>query len=147
MKFSPAISDDLPRIAEWIGADPSKRDTPAEWFLTGTECIFAACVEDQSGPVMYVKLIREGSLARLHTLFIAPETAASKRRIVSVMLEGFPKLVAVLGEQGLTGIVFESISESLVAFMTKFGFKHADQNDYELMFPVIEPPVASAEIS
>lgn len=134
MKFTPAIPDDLPQIAEWLAADPSKAGVLPEWFLTGADCIVAFCVEDESGPVLYCRFDREGDLARMHTLFM-PEDPTSKKRIACMLLDGFSKVAELLATDfGIRGVVFESTSPSLIAFMAGLGFNHIGQHDYAMAF-------------
>ena len=134
ISFTPSIVDDLPEIERWIAADPDHCDRmPPEWWITGSDCIVACCVSDQSGPCMYIRIDEEEEYARLHVQF-APESEVPKRRIASTLLEGFPVVATLVSQKGFKGLVSESRSESLIKFMTKIGFKFLKENDYVLMF-------------
>jgi hypothetical protein len=134
--LSTANESDLPQIAEWIKADPWHRDDPRhqpEFLLTGNG-LMTFCLTDKEGPLCYVRLDAEGEVMRLATQF-APESEVSKRRLVHGLLsEGIPFIIAFGRESGYKGIVFESTSPSLIAFMGKMGFKSVGGDDYQLTF-------------
>jgi len=71
MKFTPTIPDDLPQIAEWIASDPHHRDDAdaMSWMPFATNCIVSTCVEDKSGPVLYIKVSKEDDFARMSVQF------------------------------------------------------------------------------
>lgn len=127
---------DLPQITEWIQADPWHRDDPrhtAEFLLTGNG-LMTFCLTDDKGPLCYVRLDDEGSVMRLATQF-GPESEVAKRRLVHGLLsEGIPFIIAFGRENGYKGIIFESTSPSLIAFMDKLGFKSVGGADYQLTF-------------
>jgi len=127
---------DLPQIAEWIQSDPWHRDDPRhtpEFLLTGYGMI-SFCLTDDKGPLCFVRLDEEGKLLRLATQF-GPESEVSKRRLVAGLLgEGIPYIIAFARENNYKGIVFESTSPTLIAFMDKLGFKSVGGVDYQLTF-------------
>jgi hypothetical protein len=129
---------DLPQISEWIQADPYHKDDPrnqAEFLMTGLG-LLTFCLTDDKGPLCYVRLDAEGDLMRLATQF-GPEEEVSKRRLVVGLLnEGIPAIIAFGKENGYKGIIFESVSPSLIAFMDKAGFKSVGGVDYQLTFEV-----------
>lgn len=142
MKFSPTIIDDIPQIEKWIELDPDHQNRmSADWWLTGNDCLLAFCVEDEIGPVMYVRLDAEGNLARLHTQF-GPPSDISKERVVNVLTSGFPVMAKEIASQGYKGIIFESVSRRLIRFMSKLNFTHHDKHDngsdYVLNFAEVE---------
>lgn len=130
-------SENIRQIREWIAADPFHKDEEqhsAEWLLTGNGAL-AFCVTDEIGPLCFVRLDAEGEMLRLATQF-GPENEVSKKRLVTGLLSaGIPAIVEFAKSKGYKGIVFESISESLIAFMNRLGFfKAAGENDYALVF-------------
>ena len=138
IKFVPAIETDLPQIQEWIDKDEDHQNRMgAEWWLTGSDCVIAFCVDDDLGPTMYVRMDKEGELARMHTQF-APQDEVPKKRLIASLLEGFPRLAKIMKVMLFKGIVFESTSESLVKFMSTLGFKpmggKENIDDYVLVF-------------
>lgn len=136
IKFTPAIVDDIAEIAEWISADPDhqNKNIPANWFLTGNDCILSTCIEDKSGPVMYLRIDTENDRARLHVQF-APPNQVSKIRTAKVLLEALPVVNLEMKKKGFKGLLFESTCPSLIAFMNKLKFDHVvDTNDYLLLF-------------
>jgi hypothetical protein len=136
LKLQPIIDTDLERIRDWVQADPFHKDDPknqAEFLLTGNG-LLTFCLVDDVGPLCYVKLDAEGDLVRLATQF-GPESEVSKRRLIVGMLKmGIPAVINFAKSKGYKGIVFESISPTLISFMSKQGFKAADGNDYALAF-------------
>lgn len=127
---------DLPQIAEWIQADPWHKDdarhTP-QFLLTGNG-LMSFCLTDEQGPLCFVRLDDEGEIMRLATQF-GPESEVSKKRLVAGLLgEGVPYIIAFGRENGYKGIVFESTSPTLIAFMGKLGFKSVGGVDYQLTF-------------
>jgi len=135
--LSPTTRKDIPKIEEWIAVDPFHKDEDqhsAEWLLTGNG-ILSFCVADDQGPLCYVRLDAEGDMLRLATQF-GPESQVSKKRLVTGLLSaGIPAIIEFGKNKGYKGIVFESISESLIAFMERQGFfKAAGKNDYSLTF-------------
>src|SRR6266436_3312688 len=131
----PTVDSDLMKIREWIATDPFHKDEEqhsAEWLLTGNGAL-AFCVADEQGPLCYVRLDAEGDMLRLATQF-GPESEVSKKRLVTGLLSaGIPAIIEFGKNKGYKGIVFESISESLIAFMERQGFfKAAGKNDYSL---------------
>jgi hypothetical protein len=130
--------DDLPKINEWIAADPWHREdknNTAEFLLTGNgELAFK--VTDDIGSLCFVRLDKEGERLRLATQF-GPESEVSKKRlIVGLLKEGIPGIIcfATGVQPAYKGIVFESVNESLIEFMGKQGFFHDKADDYVLTF-------------
>jgi hypothetical protein len=136
----PTTLEDLPKIREWLAADPWHQADPrhtAEFLLTGNGML-TFCLTDDEGPLCFVRLDKEGDwdapMARLATQF-GPESEVSKKRLVTGLLgSGIPAIILHAQERGCMGIVFESISPTLIAFMGKLGFKAAGGDDYVLTF-------------
>jgi len=136
MPLTAAIDTDLQQIEEWILADPYHRDdlsNKAEFMQTGLG-LLTFCLTDEAGPLCYVRLDAEGEVMRLATQF-APESEVSKRRLVTGLLkEGIPAIITFGKENGYKGIIFESTSPTLIAFMDRLGFKSVGGVDYQLTF-------------
>ena len=133
----PTIESDIEQIREWIQVDSWHKDDPswsAEGLLTGNGAL-TFCVADEEGPLCFVRLDVEGDMLRLATQF-GPEDKVSKRRLVVGLLStGIPAITEFGKQKGFKGIVYESINESLIAFMERQGFfKAAGVNDYALIF-------------
>lgn len=134
IKFTVSTTDDLPQIAEWVAADPyHKHQGQPEWWLTGNG-LLAFCVQDTKGPLTFVRLDAEGEYIRVHTQF-APESVVSKRRLVVGMLHGFARLIELYKGEGKKGMIFNSVSPTLIGFMDKqFQFQSVGNDDYRLDF-------------
>lgn len=134
INFLASAAENLPQIVEWTSADPyHKHQGQPEWWLTGNG-LLAFCVYDAQGPLTYVRLDEEGEYIRVHTQF-APESVVSKHRLVVGMLEGFAKLIERYKNEGKKGMIFNSVSPTLIAFMgKKFKFQPVGSDDYRLDF-------------
>ena len=140
VNFTDAQEADKFQIAEWIALDPSHANQyEADYWLTGNGGFLACCIDDESGPVMYVRFDKEEEgMLRLRTQF-APVEQVSKERIAKAILEAIPGFIkGVQKPYGIKGIVFETENHQLAQFMGKnFGFKPVGNNDYALVFPEV----------
>lgn len=136
IKFIPSVVGDLDQLREWSAADSWHREQKQpEWWLTGTGYI-AFCAQDEFGPVVYVKVEKEEDWYRLHCQF-GPREEVSRERLLEAMNTGLPVLFKLLKQNGGAGVVFESQSRSLIAFMSAQGFRPREKaGDYELKFEV-----------
>ena len=136
ISFSSSGVADIPQIEEWIAKDPyHKHQGQSEWWLTGNG-LLAFCLQDDKGPLTYVRLDEEGEYVRIHTQF-APEEIVSKRRLVLGMVQCLTELVKIYQSQSKAGLIFSSVSPLLIAFMKKyFNFKSVGGDDYRLDFEV-----------
>jgi len=134
MEFTASTVNDIEQLKEWIAADKDHKDKMyASWWLTGNECVFAGCLQDGIGPIVYFRVDKEDDLARLHVQF-APPGQVAKGRLVKALLAGYYKLESKLRSDGFKGIVYESTSPSLIQFMSRLGYQHKEGNDYQLLF-------------
>jgi hypothetical protein len=131
VNFSPSIDSDLDQLKEWIDKDPYHKDQPADWWLTGNGYLSCA-LQDDKGPVFYLRFDQEGDLLRMSTQF-APESEVSRIRVAKAILKTFPKFIESMRPK-FKGIVFESISPELIGFMSKLGFNKTNGDDYVLLF-------------
>ena len=131
MNFSPAVDSDLEQLKEWIDKDPWHKDQPADWWLTGNG--YLSCVlQDQTGPVFYLRFDQEDELLRMSTQF-APEEEVSKMRVAKAILKTFPKFIEAMRPK-FKGIIFESTNPTLIGFMAKLGFEKVEGRNYVLVF-------------
>lgn len=128
--------EDLATIVTWAqqDSDLQHRDINPDFWLTGaTDSYLAFKLTDHEGTVCFVRFDQEARTARLHTQF-APSDIVSKNRLVAAMIDGFERVFPYLQSSGFDGVVFESTSISLIAFMQKHGFRHLTGDDYKLAF-------------
>lgn len=131
MRFEPTIIQDIPKLSEWIQHDPYHKDhLDPLWWLTG-QGFLSYKVVDEEGIIFFMRTDKESRL-RLHTQF-APESEVSKKRAATALVWGLPAMVSLARQEGLTSLVFESTSPSLIAFMGKQGFRSVGNNDHELL--------------
>jgi hypothetical protein len=140
MKLVPSTEEDIKRISSWIENDPYHHECLNPfWWITGVEgSLLCFCLQDSEGPVCYVRLDEKNldNLIRLHTQFASREEV-SRSRLVDGMLKYIPVIISFARDRGALGIVFMSLSETLIAFMEKnYGFKEAEDDDYVLRFEV-----------
>jgi hypothetical protein len=136
INLSESTSADLEQLGEWIAHDPYHyRQGQPEWWLTNADgSLLAFCLMDDHGPLAYVRTDDEEGYVRIHTQF-APESVVSKRRLVVGMIECMKTLIELNKVAGAQGMIFNSVNESLIAFMGKhLKFKPAGQDDYRLDF-------------
>jgi hypothetical protein len=140
IKFTPTLLEDQPQIARWSAADPYHCEKaaiagPGWWVMGNSDALALFCVEDDGGPTIYMRLDKEEEWLRFHTQF-APENEVSKKRTIQTVIEGFPIIRAFARQRDLKGLVFESTSKSLIAFMSaQFDFKSIENtNDYVFKF-------------
>jgi hypothetical protein len=126
MRFVPTTTADLPKLAEWIAADPWHKNQPTTFWL-GSGTIVAARLEDAHGIVLFLRADDEhdDGRVRLHVQF-APESVVSKRRVAVALLRAVP----VFADTVKRPLVTESISPSLIKFLERVGFKSVGGNDY-----------------
>ncbi len=122
IKFIPSVLGDLTQIQEWINSDPwHKEQKNASWWLTGSEAYVCACVQDEIGPVVYLKVEEEETQFRLHCQF-GPRSEVNRLRLLLAMTEGLPPLLMHLLSKG-KDVVFNSSNPSLIKFMVSRGFQ------------------------
>lgn len=135
MKLTESTLSDIKQLTEWIASDSyHKVQGQAEWWLTGNGGLLSFCLQDEKGPLCYVRLDApyEG-LVRLHTQF-GPIEEVSKIRLVRGMLKCIPIVIDFSKNQGALGIIFNSVSPTLIAFMSKYGFRPTEDDDFVLLF-------------
>jgi len=124
----------MDQLSEWIQADPYHKDclNPL-WWLTGNG-LLSYCLQDDEGPVFFVRTEADKGNLRIHTQF-GPEAEVSKMRVAKGILWAIPTMVTFAKQKGLTGLVYQSTSSSLIQFMQmKFGFVPAGNDDYVRAF-------------
>lgn len=133
IKFIPSVKEDLDQIREWVAADPwHQNQKQPEWWLTGSEAYVCACVQDDKGPVVYIKVEEESEQFRLHCQF-GPRNEVNRSRLLLAMRDGLPPLLTHLLSKGKS-VVFNSSNPNLIKFMLSRGFVKDGNNDYILRF-------------
>jgi hypothetical protein len=135
MNLKTTTGRDVERLVRWTKLDPYHLDhlDPDFWMTGAKNSLLCFCFCDTEGPVVYVRIDKEGNLCRLHTQF-PPRDDVSKLRLVKAMLKCF-LIVEHFCKQHGEGIIFSSESDLLISFMIKkFRFEAAGNNDYKLLF-------------
>jgi hypothetical protein len=134
MRLAHSTEQDVPQIQEWIKLDPHHKEHDPKWWLTGNGLLSFVLLDDK-GPLCYVRLDKEDNMVRLHTQF-GPREEVNKIRLIKGMLHCIPIVISFsMGQRDVTGVVFSSVSESLIFFMEKkYDFKSVGNDDYVLDF-------------
>ncbi len=132
--FKASNEEDVPQIEAWADADIYHKDQHnAPWWITGNG-LLSFRIDDGKGPVFYVRIDDgDGGYARLSVQF-DPIEVVPKVRLVRAMLQTLPKLITGVKDQGYKGLVFDSESPSLIAFMSREGFEEVGDGGYKLTF-------------
>lgn len=132
INFVATTQEDLPLLKSWVDEDSwhhSKEET--DWWLRG---YLSFKLTDERGVTVFVRFDREGDLVRLHSQFATPSEVSEARVALSIS-EAIPRFSVCARVDGVKGIITESISPKLIAFLTtRLGFVHSKGNDYVLMF-------------
>src|SRR5277367_1967169 len=115
INLSSSSQADVEQISEWAEHDPYHfHQGQPEWWLTNAPgSVLAFCLMDERGPLTYVRLDMEGKHVRIHTQF-APESVVSKRRLIVGMIQCMVKLIEVAMAYHAEGMIFNSVSPSLI---------------------------------
>jgi hypothetical protein len=148
MRLETSTEADLPIIDAWCANEPYlSRCIYNIAFLTASPnsiLVFKLC--DQIGPVLFCRIepdAKDKEIARFHILF-APAEAVSRGRIAKAMLRTMNVVFNWVKAEGYTGIIFDSVSDGLIKFLNRVGFKPVEgTNDYLLHF---DPPVILASV-
>lgn len=132
--FTTTTKDDLPLIADWINDDIYHRGIVSpDFFLTGNGYL-SFCFSDGKGPVLFVRSDREDDMLRLSIQF-GPEDEVSRSRIVKAILLFYPVLAGRSKQDGMKGVVFNTLNSSLADFAkSALSFEAADNNDFVYRF-------------
>jgi hypothetical protein len=136
IRLTETTQSDVEQIREWLAADSWHKDDSRnvpELMTTGNG-LLSYCLQDDKGPLAYIKLTDEDGLVRIAMQF-APQEVVSKRRLAVGLAEvGIPIIKAFALENGFRGMVYESISPKLISFCEKLGFKSVGNDDYAVLF-------------
>ena len=131
LKYVHPTTNDIPKIAEWIAADPAHRDImKAEDFVLlpdkdgvlpkGVQCVE---VQDDKGTVFY---LRFRNALIVETQFPPDKTGfgylRERVRIAKALKEAFAFFSVSTRNLGYHAMFFNSVSESLIQFFEKLGF-------------------------
>jgi hypothetical protein len=116
IKFRPTSEQDKELIADWIERDPDHRGRcSADFWLPGDPDIEQYVVEDEEGPVMFV---RAEKLMRLHVQF-----SPNRIRVAPAIDEFTPWISNEAKKRGYKQLIFESVFKPLIRFLGKRGFR------------------------
>jgi hypothetical protein len=138
LKFIPSVKEDVTQIRDWTADDPwHQNQKNPEWWLTGSEGFFSCCIQDEIGPVVYLKVEEEVEQFRLHCQF-GPRSEVSRRRLLLALNESIPVVLMYLFNRG-KNVVFNSSNPSLVKFMESKGFRPAEPvGEYKICVDLVD---------
>lgn len=131
MKLTPTTEADLSQIGDWITADSFHQGQSAMFWLTGSDCLFAARVEDKRGVVAYARVEEEETGYRIHAQF-APEDIVSRRRVARAIVNFIVTMKAVANTNKKQRLITESENPDLIVFLAGLGFLPGEGHDYIL---------------
>lgn len=126
LKYRKTTVEDIPKLNAWVRADPAHRDqfTGSHFVLMpdlehggmpkGKQCIE---VQDEDGTIFYLKFTNAILVEAQFS-----DTVESDR-IRKGLKEAFGYFSHSLKELGYHAMLFDSVSESLIKFFEKVGFK------------------------
>lgn len=130
MNINETNSADRDQLQSWIDQDNSKKHAEPESWYTG-KGLFSFRYDDTKGAVCYIRLDKEDDLARLYYLFVPN----AEVRIAKAILKTIPMCKTVAQQQGLKGLIYDSVSQKLIDFCWRaFGFVPAGGDNYKLEF-------------
>ncbi len=133
IKITETTPQDVEQIKEWLAADPWHVDDPRnmpELMVTG-QGLMSFCIQDDIGPVMYMKFTDDGDNMRVGVQFAPPEIVSKRRVALSLIKVGFPLMKGYGQGLGKKGVVFESFNPALTEFCGKNGFMNVEgSNDF-----------------
>ena len=134
LKYRHTTLEDVPKIEEWIALDPAHagKMTAADFVLLpdadgkitkGIQCIE---VQDEKGVVFYLEFVN-ALIVKTQFPPVAADTEFGKAReqirVARALKEAFGYFAIASKNLGYHAMLFDSVSESLVAFFEKLGFK------------------------
>lgn len=137
IRLLPTTENDLEQIREWVAADPWHKNKESwkgpEGLLTGNG-LLSFCLQDEKGPLVYVRLDAEKDLIRIAMQFALESEVSKRRLVVGLAKMGIPAMIEFAKQNSYKGLVFESINQALIGFGDRFGFRSIGDNDYALIF-------------
>ena len=133
LTFVAITQEDLPQLKSWIDTDAwHQNKEEVDWWLRGYLSFKRV---DERGTTVFVRFDREGDKVRLHSQFAIPSEVSEARVALSIM-DAIPRFIECAKVDGVKGIVTESVSPKLVAFLqARLGFEYSGAgNDYVLKF-------------
>jgi len=122
--FRRTLPEDLLLITEWISQDAAHKHIRASFFTAEGPFLSCYTIEDEQGPVIFVRQETAGQDTRLHTQF--PQDA---KRVAKALEEAYPLVASDAKERGFRSVRFETGSIALVRFMFQHFEFRADLID------------------
>lgn len=99
--------------------DEAHKGMDAGFWEATSHGISCYCVEDEQGPLIYVRQENLGETTRLHLQF----ANCSRKKIFNALKEGYPLVAADARERGFKRVSFDSTSPALIRTMLEMGFR------------------------
>jgi hypothetical protein len=136
IRLTETTQSDVEQIREWLAADSWHKDDSRnvpELMTTGNG-LLSYCLQDDKGPLAYIKLTDDNGLVRIAMQFAPTEVVSKRRLTIGLARVGIPMIKVFALENGFKGMVYESVSPKLIAFCEKLGFKSVGNDDYAVLF-------------
>lgn len=118
IRFRANSPEDILTIADWISRDKLHRHIEPVFFTEVAPNVSCYVVEDERGPVMFIRQEVEGQNVRLHAEF-----TEGRDRLAKAIGEAYPMWAANLRSLGFRQIRFELESSALIKLMLRFGYR------------------------
>ena len=119
IKFRPNKPEDILKITDWIAQDSYHRHIEPGFFTEVAPGVSCYVVEDEEGPVMFVRQEAEPPYnMRLHVQF-----PPGRRRVAAAIGAAYPLWASDAKERGFRQIHFELESSALIKLMLRFGYR------------------------
>ena len=118
IRFRPNVPEDVLTIADWISVDQLHRHIEPGFFTEAAPNVSCYVVEDEGGPVMFIRQEVEGQSIRMHAQF-----CRGRERLAKVMAEAYPMWAEDLKARGFKQIRFALDSSALIKLMLRFGYR------------------------
>jgi hypothetical protein len=119
IKFRRTVPEDLLTIERWIELDEGHRGMDANFWMATAKGISCYAIEDEQGPLIFVRQEASGEETVLHVQF----ANCARKKIFNALREGYPLVAEDARQRGFKRVRFDSESPALIRTMLEMGFR------------------------
>jgi hypothetical protein len=119
ISFRRTVPEDLLAIERAVELDKAHRGMDANFWTATAKGISCYVVEDEQGPLIFVRQEALVETTVLHLQFVN----CSRKKIFSALREGYPLVAEDARQRGFKFVRFESQSPALIRTMMDLGFR------------------------
>lgn len=120
IKFRRTVPEDLLTIERWIELDDAHRGTDAGFWIVTARGISCYAVEDEQGPLIFV---RQEAASSEETVLHLQFANCGRKKIFNALREGYPLVAEDARQRGFKRVRFDSTSPALIRTMLEMGFR------------------------